>query len=56
MTSLQFIGRTLYAGGSFQDGAGIASADYLLACDLATGAASSTVIDPARPFSARCTR
>ena len=51
VTSLQIIGQTLYVGGSFQDGAGIASADYLLACDLATGAASSTVLDPAHPFS-----
>ena len=51
VTSLQIIGQTLYVGGSFQNGAGIASADYLLACDLASGAASSTVLDPARPFS-----
>ena len=51
VTSLQIIGPTLYVGGSFQDGAGIASADYLLACDLADGAPSPTVVDPARPFS-----
>ena len=51
VTSLQIIGQTLYVGGSFQNGAGIASADYLLACDLASGAASSTVLAPARPFS-----
>jgi trimeric autotransporter adhesin len=51
VTSLQIIGQTLYIGGSFQNGAHIASADYLLACDLATGAPSSTVIDPANPFS-----
>lgn len=51
VTSLEIIGQTLYVGGLFQDGAGIASADYLLACDLATGAASSTVLDPAHPFS-----
>jgi hypothetical protein len=49
--ALQIIGQTLYVGGEFQNGAGIASADYLLACDLATGASSSTVIDPAHPFS-----
>ena len=49
--ALEIIGPTLYVGGSFQDGAGIASADYLLACDLVTGAASSTVLDPAHPFS-----
>ena len=34
-----------------QDGAGIPSADYLLACDLNAGAASATTIDPAHPFS-----
>ena len=51
VTSLQIIGQTLYVGGSFQNGAGIASADYLLACDLATGAPSTTVVDPAHPFS-----
>ncbi len=43
-------GRTLYVGGAFQDGAGIASADYLLACDLDTGASRSTVVDSAHPF------
>jgi trimeric autotransporter adhesin len=48
--SLQIVDGTLYVGGSFQNGAGIPSADYLLACDLATGASSSTVIDPAHPF------
>ena len=41
--ALQIIGSTLYVGGSFANGAGIASADYLVACDLNTGAASSTV-------------
>lgn len=51
VTSLQIIGQTLYVGGTFQNGAGIASADYLLACGLATGGSSSTVIDPAHPFS-----
>src|SRR5688572_31613803 len=35
--ALQIIGNTLYIGGSFQNAAGIASADYLVACDLATG-------------------
>jgi hypothetical protein len=50
VTSLQIIGQTLYVGGSFQDGAGIGSADGLLACELGSGAASSTVIDPAHPF------
>ena len=41
--ALQIIGSTLYVGGAFANGAGIASADYLLACDLDTGAARSTV-------------
>jgi hypothetical protein len=41
VTALEIIGSTLWVGGSFQNGAGLASADYLLACDLNTGAASS---------------
>jgi hypothetical protein len=41
--ALQIIGSNLYVGGSFQNGAGIAAADYLLVCDLNTGAASATV-------------
>jgi hypothetical protein len=43
VSALEVIGSTLYVGGAFQNGAGIASADYLLACDLQTGAARSTV-------------
>ncbi len=43
VSALQVIGTTLYVGGSFQDGAGIGAADYLLACDLITGVSSSTV-------------
>jgi hypothetical protein len=50
VTSLQIIDQTLYVGGEFQNGAGIASADYLLACDVASGASSSTVVDPAHAF------
>jgi hypothetical protein len=50
VTSLQIVGQTLYVGGAFQNGAGIASADYLLACSLETGASSSTVPDPAHAF------
>jgi hypothetical protein len=50
VNSLEIIGQTLYVGGAFQNGAGIASADYLLACDLATGASTTTVVDPAHPF------
>ncbi len=41
--ALQIIGNTLYVGGSYQNGAGIDAADYLLACDLTTGASSATV-------------
>jgi hypothetical protein len=51
VTSLQIIGPTLYVAGEFHNGAGRASADYLLACDLADGATSSTIADPAHPFS-----
>ncbi len=39
--ALQIIGSTLYVGGEFQNGAGIPTADYLLACDLDTGDSSS---------------
>jgi hypothetical protein len=49
--ALQVIGPTLYVGGDFQDGAGIEAADYLLACNLATGEPSETTVDPAHPFS-----
>jgi hypothetical protein len=51
--ALQVIGSTLYVGGDFQDGAGIDTADYLLACDLASpnGTPSATTVDPAHPFS-----
>ena len=40
--ALQVIGPTLYVGGDFQDGAGIPTADYLLACDLASGTPRAT--------------
>ena len=43
VNALQVVGNTLYVGGSFQDGAGIAAADYLLACDLTTGTPRATV-------------
>jgi hypothetical protein len=49
--ALQVVGPTLYVGGDFQDGAGIATADYLLACDLASGTPSPTTVNPAHPFS-----
>lgn len=42
--ALQVIGNTLYVGGAFQNGAGIPAADYLLACNLTTGASSATVL------------
>ena len=42
--ALQVIGPTLYVGGVFLNGGGIASADALLACNLTTGVASSTVV------------
>ena len=38
---LQIIGSTLWVGGTFQNGAHIASADYLLGCDLNTGVSTS---------------
>ena len=51
VTSLQIIGQTLYVGGEFHDGAGIASADSLLACPLDGGSPKTTVVDPNHPFS-----
>jgi trimeric autotransporter adhesin len=42
--ALQIIGQTLYVGGDFQDGAGIPTADYLLACDLASGTPRVTTV------------
>ncbi len=48
--ALQIVGSTLYVGGEFQDGGEITTADYLLACDLATGASFSILpIDGASP-------
>jgi hypothetical protein len=41
--ALQIIGSTLYVGGAFQEGAGIQEANYLLACDLTTGAPHALV-------------
>ena len=43
VNALQIVDNTLYVGGSFADGAGIQSADYLVGCDLTTRVASSTV-------------
>ena len=39
VAALQIIGSTLYVGGAFQNGGGIHNANYLIACDLNTGAA-----------------
>lgn len=44
VSALQIVGNTLYVGGAFQNGAGIAAADYLVGCDLTTGVASATVL------------
>lgn len=49
--ALQIIGSTLFVGGEFQNAAGLASADFLVACDLNTGNVSSTLADPQRFFS-----
>ncbi|MEO8688010.1 MAG: Ig-like domain-containing protein [Solirubrobacteraceae bacterium] len=48
--ALKIIGRTLYVGGAFADGAGLTSADRLMACNLDTGAAGATIVDPAHEF------
>jgi hypothetical protein len=48
--ALEIVGSTIYIGGAFQNGAGIAAADYLLACDLNTGVPRATV-GPDRPIS-----
>jgi hypothetical protein len=43
VSALQVLGNTLYVGGSFQNAAGIAAGDGLVACDLTTGATSAVV-------------
>ena len=45
--ALEIVGRTLYIGGDFADGAGLSSADELVRCDLDSGTPSSTVADAA---------
>ena len=50
VNALQIIGNTLYVAGAFEDGAEIESADRLVACNITTGAASSTVVDAAHEF------
>jgi hypothetical protein len=42
VAALQIIGNTLYIGGSFANGGGIDSADFVVACDLTTRTARST--------------
>jgi hypothetical protein len=49
--ALQVIGSTLYVGGDFEDGAGIAAADYLLACDLASPSGTPRATTAVKPFS-----
>ena len=51
VNALQVIGGTLYVGGEFQNAADIATADYLLACDLGDGMSRATTVDPLHPFS-----
>jgi hypothetical protein len=41
--ALQIVGTTLYVGGAFADGGGLASADFLVRCSLADGTPTSTV-------------
>ena len=43
VNALQVIGNKLYVGGAFSNGAGYASADGLLACDLGTGTPTSVL-------------
>ena len=50
VAALQIIGNTLYVGGSFADGGNIPAADFLVACDLTTGAASATVPSTVEAF------
>jgi hypothetical protein len=51
VNALKIIDRTLYVGGDFADGAGIPSADFLVACNIDNGAASSTVDSEVHAFS-----
>jgi hypothetical protein len=50
VNALQIIGSTLYVGGGFANGGGIASADRLVACDLSTGTASTTIVSAPNEF------
>ncbi len=44
--ALQIVGSTLYVGGAFQNWGNDADADYLIACDLNTGAPGPTSVNP----------
>jgi hypothetical protein len=44
--ALQIVGSTLYVGGAFQNWGDNDDADYLVACNLGSGAASMTTVDP----------
>ena len=48
--ALQIVGSMLYVGGAFQDAVNNNAADYLVACDLGSGAPSITTVDPLHPF------
>jgi hypothetical protein len=48
--ALQIVEQTLYIGGEFVDGAHIADADSLLACNLVSGDADATTTDPVHNF------
>jgi hypothetical protein len=50
VNALQIVDNTLYVGGSFANGAGIDAADYLMACDLTSGAASAVVDSTVHAF------
>lgn len=50
VNALQIVGRTLYVAGDFANGAEIPSADRIVACNLDSGAASSTVDSEAHAF------
>jgi hypothetical protein len=41
--ALQVVGSTLYVGGEFQDCAGVGDLDYIVACDLGSGAPRPTL-------------
>lgn len=45
VSALQIVGNTLYVGGSFQNGGGLPTADFLVGCDLTSGTPHSTVLN-----------